>query len=578
MLFMRHANGSFFGIGYGTRGLAGPGLANTLTTLHHLPTLEGATELAFSEHTCFIKGDGTLWCMGRNDFGQCSGDIVSPASLRQVTVPNDPTATFIDVCAGQYHSCAITDSYELYCWGQNTYYQTGQSSTANQPTPEKVDGVDDARRVTCNQYGTLVSMSDHSVRGFGRNNFRQLGAGMDVSTGNQLSLVNMLPEMCFTVTPSPTASPTQAPTGAPTSSPTHSPTFTGYCAATSDEICDQATEICDVTNYCVAKPACEDHVDCNAHLLPGRLAFCNASVCEDLRAGSCSTNLACDAKLNIDRKAKAGMGSAKMTFASANATQTSAVIKSALSKIRTNFTGNAKVVPLVAGNESAAVPSTLYDSDPDFLEKFKAARCGNATELCEATVTFGGGRRLSARSLATENVTIEITYQLDADAYDEISDFNFDDPVFLDSLAEKLGVAAEDIDVTGGESSITIEVVLTEESDGTTPIGADTLAAIQGIQDNLGDITDELVEELDIDASDIQSEELDLCADRDCSGRGVCDAETGVCACNDPAFWGINCETSVSCENGGTPYGAYCQCNFPSYGLRCELSRDCACA
>jgi len=127
------------------------------------------------------------------------------------------------------------------------------------------------------------------------------------------------------------------------------------------------------------------------------------------------------------------------------------------------------------------------------------------------------------------------------------------------------------------ESSITIEVVLTEESDGTTPIGEDTLAAIQGIQDNLGGITDELVEELGIDASDIQSEELDLCAERDCSGRGECNVETGVCACTDPSFWGINCETSVSCEDG-TPVGSYCQCNFPSYGLRCELSRDCACA
>ena len=83
-------------------------------------------------HTCALIDDGTVRCFGRNEFGQLGlgstepiGDDEVPSSVPAIELGERVRS----VHAGGNHSCAIGESGNLYCWGQNTYGQLGRGDT-----------------------------------------------------------------------------------------------------------------------------------------------------------------------------------------------------------------------------------------------------------------------------------------------------------------------------------------------------------------------------------------------------------------------------------------------------------------
>lgn len=87
---------------------------------------------AGGRHTCSIRTDGTLWCWGRNSFGQL-GDgtkISSPVPV-QVQGLDDVIA----VSTGFEHTCAIVDGGTAFCWGANTSGQLGDGTSGDSATP-----------------------------------------------------------------------------------------------------------------------------------------------------------------------------------------------------------------------------------------------------------------------------------------------------------------------------------------------------------------------------------------------------------------------------------------------------------
>ena len=90
-------------------------------------------------HSCALDAQRSVWCWGRGDHGQIGqedpGDQTAP---QQVELPGEA----IDVDAGRFHSCAAVDSGDVYCWGRDDDGQAGQSDPSGQvDEPEVVDGI-----------------------------------------------------------------------------------------------------------------------------------------------------------------------------------------------------------------------------------------------------------------------------------------------------------------------------------------------------------------------------------------------------------------------------------------------------
>src|SRR5207247_1427933 len=87
-------------------------------------------------HTCGLTTGGAAYCWGSNDNGELgNGSTTSSSVPVAVTAPG---LTFTAVSAGGCHTCGVTPSGAVYCWGSNAYGQLGNGSTTSSSVPVAV--------------------------------------------------------------------------------------------------------------------------------------------------------------------------------------------------------------------------------------------------------------------------------------------------------------------------------------------------------------------------------------------------------------------------------------------------------
>ena len=90
---------------------------------------------AGTSNTCAVTTSGGAVCWGNNSFGQL-GNNSTANSL--VPVPVSGLDSVASISVGGYHVCALTTSNNVKCWGRNDYGQLGDSSTAQRNAPVSV--------------------------------------------------------------------------------------------------------------------------------------------------------------------------------------------------------------------------------------------------------------------------------------------------------------------------------------------------------------------------------------------------------------------------------------------------------
>jgi len=91
---------------------------------------------AGGEHTAAITDSGELWTWGENGHGQLGvGDTTNRHGPVKVSVSHQKV---VAVAAGYWHSAAITESGELWTWGYNGHGQLGVGDTKKRHAPIKV--------------------------------------------------------------------------------------------------------------------------------------------------------------------------------------------------------------------------------------------------------------------------------------------------------------------------------------------------------------------------------------------------------------------------------------------------------
>lgn len=90
-------------------------------------------------HVCGITSSGQLKCWGDNTYGQLGrGNTISDGTP---TMVSGVAAMFKQVGVGLYHSCGLTYSDQLYCWGQNNFHQVDTSGTIRLSPIESTPGL-----------------------------------------------------------------------------------------------------------------------------------------------------------------------------------------------------------------------------------------------------------------------------------------------------------------------------------------------------------------------------------------------------------------------------------------------------
>ncbi|HWP10056.1 MAG TPA: hypothetical protein VNN72_30140 [Polyangiaceae bacterium] len=178
---------------------------------YSIPAMAGLTDIqtgaSGQQHDCFIKKtDGSVVCTGSNEFGQIGPNFpvgAGQTSFSLVAVPFPGNfGRAAKLIAGRDFTCAVSEpsvsnSTDIYCWGNNTRGQLGASTSPAtfSATPVRVLLGGNEGLSAGDQFACTVSFG--TARCWGANSFGQLGDGTTtdrttpVGVGGNFAAVSM---------------------------------------------------------------------------------------------------------------------------------------------------------------------------------------------------------------------------------------------------------------------------------------------------------------------------------------------------------------------------------------------------
>jgi alpha-tubulin suppressor-like RCC1 family protein len=148
----------------------------------HVSGLEGGVTAvtAGRNHTCALSAEDGVTCWGSNLFGQL-GDGTAMTRTTPVAVSgldNGVTA----IAAGWYHTCALMGVGAVKCWGSNGQGQLGDGTKVDRYVPVAAYGLEsEVLAVAAGAYHTCALTSTGGVKCWGDSNLGQVGPGFHFS-------------------------------------------------------------------------------------------------------------------------------------------------------------------------------------------------------------------------------------------------------------------------------------------------------------------------------------------------------------------------------------------------------------
>lgn len=133
------------------------------------PTVAGAVFAGFG-----LRGDGTVWGWGRNDYSSV-GDGTSTPRFNPVSIGGLTGVRAIG--AGYYRNLALLSNGSVAGWGLNTSAEIGDGTLTNRATPTPVVGLSDALALASGTSHAIAIRANGTVVTWGYNGAGQLGDG-----------------------------------------------------------------------------------------------------------------------------------------------------------------------------------------------------------------------------------------------------------------------------------------------------------------------------------------------------------------------------------------------------------------
>jgi len=147
-------------------------------------------------HTCALNSDGGVRCWGSNGYGQ-----VGDGSMTDRSAPvavSGLTSGVVAIATGQYHTCALTSGGGVKCWGFNGSGELGDGTSTDSSTPVDVSDLPSGvAAISSGGAHTCALTISGGIKCWGWNGLGQLGDGtktdrstpVDASTSANNSVV-----------------------------------------------------------------------------------------------------------------------------------------------------------------------------------------------------------------------------------------------------------------------------------------------------------------------------------------------------------------------------------------------------
>ncbi len=152
-------------------------------------------------HACIVRGDGSVWCWGAGEQGQLGdgtfaatpvwpvaaddcrssplgGHPSRPVNGRATVVAVVGIPAAVRVTAGWSHTCAVTRTGDVWCWGSNEHGQLGTGDTTNSSVPVHVEGIGAISQVTAGSAVTCARDGSGEVWCWGEGVLVGVGGGV----------------------------------------------------------------------------------------------------------------------------------------------------------------------------------------------------------------------------------------------------------------------------------------------------------------------------------------------------------------------------------------------------------------
>lgn len=162
-------------VDYQVTGTAPPTLPTTGSIVVTVTTSAISTAVSTGgQSSCAIRNDGTLWCWGRNNFGQLGDATTVP---RSTPVQAGTFADWSQVATSGATTCGIRADSSLWCWGLSNFGQGGRGKTAPVTTPAQVGTNRTWTSVSTSWFHTCATRSNGTLWCWGANKHGELGLG-----------------------------------------------------------------------------------------------------------------------------------------------------------------------------------------------------------------------------------------------------------------------------------------------------------------------------------------------------------------------------------------------------------------
>ncbi len=126
-------------------------------------------------HACEITRAGRAQCWGDNSFAQLGDGGREARSERARPVAG--VMTYVALTAGPTHSCGVTSSGDVFCWGANQLGQLGDGTTIERSAPVRIGGTGTYRMARAGSAHSCALDVDGTVRCWGDDSLGQIGDG-----------------------------------------------------------------------------------------------------------------------------------------------------------------------------------------------------------------------------------------------------------------------------------------------------------------------------------------------------------------------------------------------------------------